>query len=146
MQTYYLGDDSQPMTVEPMRTRDRWITEANGWQHKETAHRGAEFDRKAMKESESWYLAQQGPISFFTPSTRQFDVADKWPIPQGYGCQMGMHGERRDPSRWGMLPSIKQMLYDASLPNKSRGDIEHEMREASRREAHRLFDTSGYCR
>ena len=111
-----------------------------------TMERSADLDHKAMLQSMSWHNTQLGPVHPYLPSSRELDTAFKWPIPQGYGCQVGMHGEARDSTRFGLLPSITQLIYDASLPDKSKGDIEHEMREASRRESHRLFDTSGYCR
>jgi hypothetical protein len=142
----YLGGDDQPIVVDPIRLRERWITDDDGYTHKETQVRSAQLDHEAMEGSKSWFVPQQGPVSFFKPTTRQLDVAAKWPIPQGIGCLLGMHGEIRDPSRFGKLPSIAQFIYDGSLSDKSKGDIEHEMREADRRQSHRLFDTSGYTR
>jgi hypothetical protein len=143
---HYLGGDDQPVTVDPMRLRERWVTDDDGYRHKTTQERSRKIDHEAMMMSQSWFVPQQGPIAFYKPTTRQLDVLEKWPIPEGMGCLFGMHGETRDPSRFGKLPSIAQFVYNGSLSDKSQGDIEHEMREAERRQSHRLFDTSGYTR
>ena len=141
----YLLSEDQPFTVDPV-TRDRWITPGAEDKHHFSVQRGEELDAKAMLKSIEWFKSHQGEIPFFSPNTRMLDVASKWPIPQSRGCLFDMHGNRRDPTRFGRLPTIAQFRYDGALQDKARGDIEHEMREADRRMAGRVFDTDGYTR
>ena len=144
-QKVYLWTDGEPMTVDPI-DRDRWITEANGWQHKQSVTRRELLNQEALIQSMPWHLRQQGEVRFSAPTVGELNAAPKWPIPESFGCRVGMHGALRDTTRFGKLPVIEQMIYDGSLQNKSKGDIEHEIREAERRHSHRLFDTNGYTR
>jgi hypothetical protein len=57
---HYLGGDDQPVTVDPMRLRERWVTDDDGYRHKTTQERSRKIDHEAMMMSQSWFVPQQG--------------------------------------------------------------------------------------
>ena len=50
------------------------------------------------------------------------------------------------PTHDGMLPAISQLIKDDRLPEKSKGQIEAEIRQSDRLKDARLFDKSGGLR
>ena len=127
------------ITVDPIR-RDHWIYDGHT-RHEQTQERGLRYDTEAFRQVLNWEKAGHSAVSFFNPTVRQLDSLSKFasrePEPHCPGFTS---------SRVGKLPVILQQLYQGSLQNKSTATIEHEMREADRRSASRLFDTSGYTR
>lgn len=142
-QDVYLDSGDYTVTIDPIN-RDSWIYDGDpDW--KRSAVRGLVFDHIAYKRALNWEKADHGEVTPFLPTVSMIDAADKYSIPIGSKC-LGWAGNRRDPSRFGKLPVIMQQLYDGTLINKSAAEIEHEQREHERRNAARLFDTSGYTR
>jgi len=144
-QEVFLPTTDVTVTVDPIN-REHWIYDGSGFDaHKRSVQRGLQFDRTAFNKTLKWYEASHGAVSLFQPTVAMIDTMDKFAMPIGSDCQ-GWAGYKRDPSRFGKLPVIKQALYDGKYINKSKGEIEHEMREADRLAAGRLFDQSGYTR
>ena len=130
----YNNDDDITVTVDPIR-RDHWNYDGYG-QHAWSSSRGDRLDRAAYLELAAWDPNGVPAPNFYAPTIRQIDVAPKFPS-QPEDCP-----ERYKGPRTGKLPVIMQQLYEGSLINKSIGVIEHERREAARKESARIFDTS----
>jgi len=144
-QNVYLPTSDVTVTLDPV-TRMHWIYDGDTFAaHKRSVQRGLDFDKAAFQESLKWYEADHGSVSTFQPTVAMIDGMDKFAAPIGSDC-MGWAGYKRDPGRFGSLPVIEQALYDGKYINKSKGEIEHEQREADRRASGRLFDRSGYTR
>ena len=131
--------------VDPVGNK-QWIHDSHDG-HARSESRARAFDARDVRELIGWERDHSGvdALTFYSPTTRELDRADKFTTPIGKGCR-SWRGVRRDASRFGELPTIEALKYEGRLLNKSLGDIEAEMREAERRQAHRLFDRSGYSR
>jgi hypothetical protein len=127
------------VTVDPIR-REHWVYDGYN-KFDQSQERGLTYDKVAFQRALNWENADHGVPSLFMPTTRQLDMALKFPS-KPEDCP-GKHGYG---SRNGQLPIVTQQLYEGMLLNKSTGVIEHEMREAARRESVRLYDKSGYTR
>ena len=135
----FMDTGDHTVTIDPMK-RDQWIFDGYN-KHNQSQKRGLVYDKIAFQQVLGWENADKGSPSFFMPTVRQLDVMNKYTNPPTDPNCPGYRGPRL-----GKLPVISQQLYDGSLQNKSEAVIEHEMREAARRESARLFDTSGYTR
>ena len=132
--------------VEPNR-RTQWIYDGDTFAaHMRGVQRGLEYDRRAVQHLAAYEANHKLPdFRLFYPTTSQIDKGDKYSLPRLHeGPQW--RGYQRDPSRFGKLPVISQQLYDGSLSDKSRGEIEHDMRESARMLEARLFDRTGNWR
>lgn len=131
--------------VDPVGNK-QWIHDSHDG-HARSEARGRGFDARDVRHLIGWEKAHGGvkDIEFYSPDTSELDRADKFSAPLGRGCR-SWRGFQRDDSRYGALPTIEALKYEGRLPNKSTGEIEAEIREAERRQAHRLFDRSGYTR
>lgn len=142
----FYDSDTGTVTVDPIN-RDSWILD-DSHRFVNSAARGIHFDTKALKESLRPESAPE--LSMFVPTTAMLDSADKWPIPNDRECKQWSAADGsvvlRNPARYGKLPVVSQHIYDQDLLDKSIGQIEHEIREAERRQATRLFDRTGNCR
>ena len=95
------------VTIDPMN-RQRWITDGDGFDaHVQSVQRGLIFDRRAFCELGFWHSAGHGAVSLFNPTTVLLDRLDKYSAPSGGDC-MNWAGNKRDASRFGMLPVIQQ--------------------------------------
>lgn len=131
----YNNEDDITVTVDPIR-RDHWVYDGYD-KHAATSQRGEALNRAAYFDLASWDPNGVTAPSFFMPTIRQIDVADKYVVQPTDPFCPGWEGPRS-----GKLPVIMQQLYDGSLINKSVGVIDHERREAARTESARIFDTS----
>ena len=132
------------VTVDPVGNK-QWIDDSHN-RHFKTEERARHLDRRDVQALVGWEKRHNAPqLHFFTPTTCEIDNMCKYSDPQGRGCKW-WRGAKRDPSRYGKLPSVSAMLYDNTLPNKGTDIIEAEIRESERRHAARLYDRSGWCR
>lgn len=144
-QERYLDTGDHTVTIDPIN-RDAWITYQDDgyYRHQESMLKGLAFDRRAMQEAKTIVEARHSRPSLFMPTTGVIDGMDKFAEPMKDGCRgVSWRGYIRDSNRYGLLPTISQMLYDNSLINKSVGDIEHEMREANRTLDARMYLKDG---
>lgn len=140
----FLPTDDITITVDPIN-RDQWIYDGVDNRFRESQLRGLAFDRHAFNKSKAWFEANHGTVSYFNPSVDQLNSIPQYQVPIGSEC-LGWGAFKRDPTRFGKLPAIEQTLRNGGYINKSHGEIEHEMREAARRQAGRVFDRDGYPR
>ena len=140
--SYHNRDDNDmPIVVDPVG-RDSWVYEGSD-RHKVSQQRGNYFDNRALVESIRYHESHLPTVQYTRPTSAQIDALSK------YSNQFFFdkcNGRVRDKSRDGLLPAVSKQIYDGSLPNKSAGDIEHEIREAERYAGNRLFSQSGPTR
>jgi len=131
--------------VDPVGNK-QWIHDSHDG-HQRSEVRGRAYDARDVQHMLGWEKAHGwvGGLDYYSPSTVELDAAEKYSAPLGRGCR-SWRGFQRDSGDFGKLPVIEALKYEGGLPNKSTGEIEAEMREAGRRQAHRLFDRSGYTR
>ncbi len=140
----FLPTDDVTIQVDPVN-RDQWIYDGIDNRFRDSRLRGLAFDRDAFKKSKAWFEADHGSISFFSPTVSQLNQLPQYAAPMGQDC-LGWGPFKRDPTRFGKLPAIEQTLRSGGYINKSHGEIEHEIREAERRHAGRVFDKDGFTR
>lgn len=131
------------VVVDPIH-RDYWIYDGSN-AHERSQVRGMAEDVKAIRRASNWERADQNPLSMYLPTTREIDVLDRFTCRGTENERSGKTHHDARPSN-GQLPVISDFMYSGSLQNKSKGVIEHEIREANRYAGNRLFDTSGYTR
>ena len=152
-----VGSYHEPITVDPVR-RDHWQYDG-GLQHADSRARGAALDVKAANDSRG-ALSYATEENFYEPRAFNFFI----PAPCGLSGWKGLHGDKWKNERsiyestrtnpWNLhkqsytqmpssFPAVSQLRRDARLPEKTRGQIEAEMRISERRQGDRLFDKSG---
>ena len=141
-QERYLDTADHTVVIEPMR-RQHWIYDGADWKHEGSVQRAIRFERRALQWAQDWEKGDERMPLVYLPTTRELDSLNKWTNPPADRHCPGFQHAFLSADR---LPAISKLLYDNVLPNKSFGDIEHEVRETERRQAHRLFDTSGSIR
>ena len=139
--TQYLDWGDVTRTLDPMRNQ-QWIYDSDTFKHGKAVARGLALNHVAFSDLQNWDKSDVN-VQPFHVTSKMLDDADKMSEPR---LGSVWRGYERDTSRFGKLPVITQKIYDNSLPNKSRGDIEHEMRESDRRAAGRVYDRTGNWR
>lgn len=130
------GDHTR--TVDPLRS-EIWITDGKNDIHKLAADRGAGFDAREVHKLIDYESRVKAPsVSYYSPSTSLLDSLPKF----NYYIETCHRPSNPD----GKLPSISTLIYNNELQNKSTGEIEAEMREANRRQGHRMHSRDGWVR
>lgn len=154
----WLDSGTGTLTVDAEHTNGRrtaqWIRDDNEATHKLSMAKNAEMDRKAVALTMGWET--RGKLSsvptFETPTWRDLDAIPKWLNPQlnrtvkDWRVDAGLVRDWRGFPRHdgdGKLPLHRAMMWANTLPDKSTGQIEVEMREADRRAYERSMDRSG---
>ena len=135
-------------TVDPIRNT-HWIND-DSERHHETHSRGAKYDAARVRDMIGWEeraaAEHRRPVPF-TPSSSSFDSVRKWGArEEETGLCANTRGGGWNMDRFNKLPVLFAKMYDGSLPNKSQGQIEAEMRESARRQSHRIFSREGLSR
>lgn len=125
--------------IEPTRRHYVPSDDSDWYKLEQSENRRAMMDRIAMEGT-------VGPVQIVPPPNRPFKPTVS--MLKGLGLFPSREDEPHCPAFNAdhKLPSISQLIMDNLLPDKPIGDIEHEMREADRTTAHRLFDRSGNFR
>lgn len=130
------GDHTR--TVDPLRS-EVWITDGKHHIHKMAADRGADFDAREVSRLINYESRVKAPSpNYFLPSSSLINSLPKF----AFTTETCHRPSNPD----GKLPSISTLLYNNELQNKSTGEIEAEMREANRRQGHRLHSRDGWVR
>lgn len=142
-QKVYLDSGDVTVMVDPMRL-DGWIYEGSH-AHLLSVKNGEAYDLRALERAMNWDKSHTPALELFMPTVNALNSVKKFVV-QKFVDSGEWAGVDRDLERSGELPLITKQVYDGSLGDKSPGDIEHEMREAARRSAARVFDRSGQWR
>ena len=134
------------VTVDPVRNK-QWIDDSHD-RHYATEERGRALDTRTLRSLINW--EQRNAREPHARTTIMSSLINSLPLyskAHGCGCNE-WRGVARDPSRFGELPTITAMIHEGRFPNKHRGQIEAEIREAERTRAARVFDCEPYsdCR
>ena len=126
------------VTVDPMNNK-QWIHDSHDG-HARSEERGRFYDRKQVNELMNWEKSHAGvEAQYYTPRIGDKDRFNPSMMDQTRGCR-SWRGVIRDSTRFGELPSISALIYENKLGDKSREQIESEIREQDRRLATRIFD------
>ena len=161
--TQHLDWGDHTRVVDPVR-RGAWINHGDDDTHLETTNRGRGFDTREKNKVLS--LLQGAPTSRganFMPTTA--DIKPRFEsralasqpdavgdVPGGSGMERwnsrnaSLHewrGVKADPSNYGRMPSIHNLLRENRLPNKAPDVIHREMLADQQRRHERMFDRGG---
>lgn len=150
----WLDSGTGTLMVDAEHTNGRrtaqWIRDDNEYMHKLSMAKNAEMDRRAVAFTEGWEVrGKQSKVpTFDMPMWKDLNAIPKYLNPQLNTLDRGeeyVKDWRGFPRRKGdgHLPLHKRMIWENSLPDKSLGQIESEMKEAERRIFERLVDRSG---
>ena len=134
----WLDWDGVTVAVEPMAHK-LWLHDSNSERHQLHENTGRRYDARDVSRLIQWE-DRHGPEEkvYYTPSVRTLNSIRPFAGPcasklnEWQVGKLPMDGQR---------PTISQMIFDGSLPDKAIGDIEAEMREAERSLQARLFSS-----
>ena len=131
------------VSVDPVGNK-QWIHDSHDG-HYRSEERARHLDRREVKRLVDWHSSDTATHHYYIPTSGEIGRKYVYSDPFGSDCR-SWRGAKRDPTRFGLLPSISAQLYEGKLGNKSTHEIEAEIRESERWHAHRLFDRSGWSR
>ena len=130
------GDVTQ--TVDPMQHKN-WLHDSNTEQHQDMIEAERTYNVADVRRLLNWEKSQRmRHDSYFTPSTATLNGMDPFPGP--CASKLWYWGQGKT-ALDGKRPSVSALIYEGKLPDKSKGQIEAEMRESGRSSAARLFSS-----
>ena len=134
----WLHCDGVTQTVDPMKHKS-WLHDSNTEQHQQMVATERTYNRADVTRLLAWERSQDNTRdNYITPSTATLNGMDPFPGP--CASKLWYWGQGKT-ALDGKRPAISALIHEGKLPDKSKGQIEAEMRESGRSSAARLFSS-----
>ena len=131
--------DGVTVQVDPMQHK-LWLHDSNQDRHRLQENKGRFYDASDVRRLLNWETrhGHEPHAEYYTPSVATLNSIDPFPGPCASQLRWWNKGKN---ALDGKRPTISQMIFEGSLPDKSKGVIEAEVYQSDWVASSRLFSS-----